>query len=277
MKCIPNTAGKDCYCGKGKDVYNSNMYRLRILTIFLCFLVTGCSKSAKESEYDKVSREIERIKAEAARESQASGSPGGNIKIQVKLLNTTLLQYGKIDVLWQYVDRGQAVVGRTGTLAVSGLKIGVATKQFEAKLSAVQKELTACEETTLFLVVADGTGGTINIGTEIAVPQFQYMGRWYSGTEYGFRQAGKALRVYARTLPSGEIEMELVPAFSNFLSSGGDLELTELATTVRIQPGETVVLGGQASSNQDVGAAMFGQRHGGRDTQTIMTVTASYL
>ena len=39
------------------------MNRMRLFLILLCVLATGCGKSTRESQYDQVSREIERIKA----------------------------------------------------------------------------------------------------------------------------------------------------------------------------------------------------------------------
>ena len=252
------------------------MRRLISIILLSCLVLAGCKSSGTDSQYDEISREIERIKTEAYSQEQSLPGPGGNIKIEVNLLSTTLSQYEAIDVLWQYVDQAAAIAAQANVFAQSGLRIGVATRQFEAKLAAVQKKLKASERTTLFLLVADGTGGSINIGDEIAVPSFRYMGRSYSATGYQFRQAGKSLLVNARSLPTGQIEMVLIPVFSRFLNSGGDMELTELSTTVRAMPGETVVLSGSTGSNQDVATALFSRRYEKRETQTLMTVTASF-
>jgi len=238
-------------------------------------VLAGCTESEYEDPQDTISREIERIQAEAAAQGQADGTLSGNIRVDANLLTTTLSEYSSINLLWQYVDHGSAVVARPSVFAQAGLRIGVANEQFAIQLAATQKKLRAAEQTTLFLLLADGTSGRINIGTEIAIPTFHYMGKYYSGLEYGFRQAGRSLDVSARTLPDGRIELILMPVFSRFLSTGGDMELMELSTTVVVMPGQTVVLGGSSSGTQDVATALFGQRRDKRELQTLLTVTAS--
>lgn len=108
----------------------------------------------------------------------------------------------------------------------------MAGDNFNARLDITKQKLTSSEESTLFLVLADGTTGYIHIGREIVVPHFVYMGRRCSGVAYDFRQAGRTLKVTVHKLASGKIDMELTPVFSRFLSDGGDLELTELSTQV---------------------------------------------
>jgi len=245
------------------------------MILLLAWLVlSGCNEPAREDRYDEISREIERIEAEAGIQGQDEDISSGNVRIDTNLLTTTLSAYNEIDLLWQYVDRSAVRVAQPGAFARAGLRIGVANEQFSMHLAATQRRLRAAEQTTLFLLLADGTTGRINVGTEIAVPTFHYSGKYYSQMEYSFRQAGRSLSVSARTLQDGRIELVLVPVLSRFLSGGGDMELLELSTTVVVTPGETVVLGGSSTGSQDVATALFGQRREKRDMQTLATVTA---
>ena len=52
--------------------------------------------------------------------------------------------------------------------------------------------------------------------------------------------------------------MELTPVFSKFLSNGGDMELTELSTRLSAQPGQTLVIGGTDTGEDNVSTALFG-------------------
>ena len=122
-------------------------------------------------------------------------------------------------------------------------------------------------------MLADGSTGYINVGREISVPRFYYFGRWYSSVGYEFRQAGKSLKVTARKLPSGLIDMELTPVFSNFLNDGGDLELTELSTRVTALPGQTLVIGGGDTTEENVATALFSYSKHSEKKQTLVTVT----
>ncbi len=247
------------------------MTKSSTLILCVCFLVAGCDSPQKsESPYDKTSREIERLKAE----SEKAASIGDNIKVVVNLLTTSAADRSAVDSLWRYVDKNVAVTKRPEVYKRSGLQIGLAGENFGARLDITKRQLKSSEETELFLVLADGASGYINIGKEIAVPRFYYLGRWYTGVGYEFRQAGRSLEVTARKLPSGLIDMELTPVFSNFLSDGGNLELTELSTRVTARPGQTLVIGGGDSSGEDVATALLGYSKMGEKKQTLITVTA---
>jgi len=237
-----------------------------LFIILLACLLAGCETS--QSDHDRVSSEIDRLRAQAE-----SSSIGDNIKIVVNMLSTDAAESFTIDSLFQYVDKNISITKNPQLMTGSGLTIGVADSNFRAQLNIAKTQLTFSEETQLFLLLADGTSGYINIGTEIAVPQFYYSNQWYSSTVYDFRQAGRSLKVTARKLSSGLIYIELTPVFSRFLSGGGDLELTEFSTTVTVSPSQTLVIGGGDTSTENVATALLAFRQSGRQRRTLITVT----
>ena len=248
------------------------MKRMSGLIVVLC-LLAGCQSSPgpRESEYDRISRQIEQLKAA----SQAAASIGDNIKITVNMFTTSMTDQFAVDTLWEYVDKNVTIVKRPDVYSRSGLQVGIGDENFNVQLDITKEQVKSSEETELFIVLADGTTGYINIGEEIAVPRFYYSGMWYSTVGYEFRQAGRSLKVTARKLGSGLIEMELLPVFSKFLSDGGDLELTELSTKVISRPGQTLVIGGGGGTGEDVATALLSYSKYGEKTQTLITVTPS--
>ncbi|MHC4069949.1 MAG: hypothetical protein ACYS18_07260 [Planctomycetota bacterium] len=240
-----------------------------IVAVFV--LLAGCEgpESSSDSHYEQVSREMERLKAE----SEAAAQTGDNIKVVVTMLSTGVDERFAIDTLWRYADENIAIVKRPEDFSRSGLRIGVGGENFKAGLEITKEQLKSSEESELFIVLADGSSGYINIGREIYVPRFYYFGRWYAGVDYEFRQAGRSLKVTARRLPSGQIDMELTPVFSRFLSDGGDLELTELSTRVIAEAGQSLVIGGGGSSEEDVATALLSYGKYGEKKQTLVTVT----
>ena len=246
------------------------MNKLLALISSTVIIITGCETSGtSDTHYDKVAREIEQLKAE----SEAAASTGQNIKIVVNLLSTNIEEHFAIDALWRYADQNVVITNRPEVLARSGLKIGIGNENFRARLDITKSQLKSSEETELFIVLADGATGYINIGKEIYVPRFYHLGRWYTAVDYQFLQAGRSLMVTARKLPSGLIDMELTPVFSKFLSDGGDIELTELSTRVTTPIGRTLVLGGGQTSGEDVATALFRYSKLGQKKQTLNTVT----
>ncbi len=247
------------------------MNKLLIAFSSIVLLLVGCetSDTSSESHYDRVSREIEQLKAE----SEAAVSSGENIRIVVNMLTTNIDERSAIDSLWRYADQNVAITKRPQVYAGSGLRIGVGGENFRARLDLTKRRLKSSQETELFIALADGGTGYINIGREISIPRFYYLGRRYTSVGYEFRQAGRSLKVTARKLPSGLIDMELTPVFSKFLSDGGDMELTELSTRVTTAPGRTLLLGGTDTAGEDVATALFSCSKLGHKKQTLITVT----
>lgn len=218
-----------------------------------------------ESHYERVAREIEQLKATA--------EIGDNIKVVVNFLTVSIDDRFAVDTLWRYADENVVITNRPDVYARSGLQIGAAGDNFHARLDAVKEQLKSSEESEIFLVLADGSTGFISIGREIAVPRFFYLGRWYSRVGYDFRHAGRLLEVSVQKLPSGLIDMQLTPVFSDFLNDGGDLELTELSTRITVRPGQTVVIGGGNTAQENVATALFSYSTTGQQKQTLITVT----
>ncbi len=243
------------------------------MVLILCsgLLLAGCitTQSSSGSHHERVSREI----AEILAKSEQDASTGDNIKVTVNLLTTSVTDYFAISALMQREYGDVTVTNRAEINTESGLQIVVAGEDFRAQLDIAKSKLKSSEDSELFLLLADGATGSINIGREIYVPRFYYFGRWYSSVNYEFRRAGRSLEISARKLPSGLIEMELTPVFSRFLNDGGDLEMTELSTTVRARSGQTVVIGGDTGSEENVAQALLGYSKTGEMRETLITVT----
>lgn len=256
--------------GNRSKPYNCLLWAV-LLSVLL--VTAGCeSWGTSESHHDRVSREIDESLAEALAQSQAGGT-GENIRVTVRMLTVGTGDYSALDASFEFVSRNVAIAKRPEVFAQSGLKIGVGNDSFQGQLDIIKSRLKSSEESELFVVLADGASGYINVGTEIAVPHFFYSGRRYSSVGYEFRQAGRSLQVTAVKQPGGMIRMELTPVFSKFLSNGGDIELTELTTTVVVREGQSVVIGGSTGTSEDVATALLSRQTGTERKQTLITVT----
>ena len=247
------------------------MFKISTFILCVCFLLAGCiaTQTSSDSHFDQVSREIARLKSDSAK----NASIGNNIRITVNLLTTSVEDHFAIDTLLQNVYGNVTVTKYPEIYAQSGLQVGVADRNFRTQLDITKRQLKSSEETELFLVLADGATGIINVGREISVPRFYYFGRWYNGIEYEFKKAGRSIKVTAHRLPSGLIDMELTPVFSRFLSDGGNLEMTELSTKVLASPGEIVIIGGGDTTGENVANALLGFSKESEKKQTLITVT----
>ena len=134
------------------------MNKVSVLIVSACFLLAGCESEqrSRDSHFDEVSREIERLKKEA----QAAPSTGTNIKITVNFLKTGAEDYTAVDTAWRYVNQNVYIAKRPDVFARSGLKVGVARNGFRAQLGIIKEKLKSSEETELYIVVADGSSGS---------------------------------------------------------------------------------------------------------------------
>jgi len=106
-----------------------------IFTAYLCLTAAGCQLpvSESESQYDRISREIEQIKA--------SADIGDNIKVAVHFLSVNLEDRFAVDALWRYADNSIVVANRPEVYARSGLRIGVAGDRFRARVDLIKEQL----------------------------------------------------------------------------------------------------------------------------------------
>ncbi|MDX1764517.1 MAG: hypothetical protein R3231_09375 [bacterium] len=249
------------------------MGRAKIFLLALLSFFTACQSSglgpSADGRFHETSRKIDTLE----RAAHSGAFADGNIRIVVNKLSTWTSDYEILEALFQYTDRHITAGNRPGSHRLSGLVIGVATDRFKGELNLAKGRIKTWEDATLFIVVSDGATGYINVGEEIVVPRFFYAGRYYHAVDYTFRQAGRSLEVTPRILSSGTIEITLTPVFSKFLSSRGDLVLTELTTTVIARPGQTIVIGGTSGSSEDVGTALFSYSQGMEEGKTLITVT----
>ncbi|MBW8002132.1 MAG: type II and III secretion system protein [Planctomycetes bacterium] len=235
-----------------------------------CFLVLGCESILEKksgSHYEHVEYEIEQLR----KEGRATGE---NIRIVVTMLSTNMVESSALNTLWSYTDKKTTIIKSPSVFSRSGLKVGVATKDFRARLDLMKRHLKSSQEIELFIVIADGTEGYISIGEGIFIPRFYYFGKWYSAVDYEFFHAGRSLKVVGKKVRGGAIELELVPVFSRFLNDGGNLELTELSTKVTVKPGQIMVLGGTDNFSNNVESALLGYSESGEKRKTLIAVTA---
>ena len=238
-----------------------------------CFLVFGCD-STLEKKSGSHQRQVEREIAQLRKEAEKGQAVGENIRVVVNMLSTNLVESSALNTLWHYTDKKTTIVKSPSVFSRSGLKIGLGSKDFRARLDIMKRHLKSSQEIELFIVIADGAQGYISVGEGIFVPRFYYFDKWYSAVDYEFLHAGRSLKVLGKRVRGGAIDLELVPVFSRFLNDGGDIELTELSTKVTVRPGQIMVLGGTDNFSNNVESALLGYSKSGEKRKTLITVTA---
>jgi len=256
------------------------MRKIKVCILAVCLLLAGCESNLQEHQdehFEKVSEQIEQIKTQADSVVPADTEAVGNIKVTVKMLTVDEQDFSAIDGLWQYASDDFVVYRRPDIFHESGIKVGISRGNLTAKLAAVKNKSKYSEQSEMFLVLADGSTGYVDIGKEILVPRFYYLNRWYEAGEYEFRRAGRGFKVTAVRIPERElVNLRITPVFSSFLSDRGDKKFNELMTNVTIKPGQSVLIGGTRTSHESLASALLGRSATKRKTDTVIVVDVSF-
>jgi hypothetical protein len=258
------------------------MRKIIILAIIGCLFWAGCENQQsqnQESQFEEVAREIEQVRAQQRQSGEdAVGELTGNIKVTLRMLTVDERDFSTMDYLWKYTTPKLVFQRRRDLFPRSGFRVQMALGDITAKLEAVKKIAKYSEDSEMFLVLADGATGYIDIGTEIAVPQFQYLNRSYKATEYQFKRAGRKFKVTVKKIPDRNlVNIKMTPVFSKFLNDGGDKVFNELLTAVTIEPGQSVLVGGLRESRENLSSAFLGLRNEKVQKDTVILVDVSLL
>ncbi|MBN1796524.1 MAG: hypothetical protein JW804_07620 [Sedimentisphaerales bacterium] len=272
------------------------MKTIKYYILIAFVLVAGCEsnqQNRQNTQFEEVSEKIEEIRSQSEPQMQTQPETAdtnepdnipvpvqesGNIKITVKMLTVKEQGFSQIDALWQYADDNFIIYRRPDIFNESGLKVEVSRGGLTAQLAAAIEKVKSSQQVEMFLVLQSGSTGYINMGKEIAIPQFYYLNRWYKGVEYQFKKAGRAFKVIAVKIPDRNlVNLRIIPVFSSFLNDGGDKEFIELMTNITVKPGESILIGGSRTSYENLATAILGRTAEKTKTDTVIVVDVSLL
>jgi len=170
------------------------------------------------------------------------------LRIEVTFTERSVLQNLGLDVDWRISDSNWSV----GTVrGGDGLSVDVSGSQ--RTFSTARKQ---------FLVLQDGESGSISVGSDI--PQYQWyieFGRRYGciagGTTY--RQVRTGFQVTPKLMPgSGAVQVRIEPVVSYLGADARTVVFRELSTTVVVNPGEQMVIGGSSGQSESLVGRILG-------------------
>lgn len=232
------------------------------------------------------------------------------VLIEASIIEVSLTDELDYGVEWFFknnFDRGNVVGGR-GTLDLGGAGISALspsfsyavldnTDQARIALNALEEETQVNVLSSPSLMVLDNQTAYINVGDEIPVPARQSISNLNPDSptvnEIQFRQTGITLTVTPRVNSSGLVTMDIKQEVSNAVSTTSSdidaptIQQRQLESTVAINSGETIVLGGliqDTESNAESGipvvrripvlGKLFGQsRDEMRRTELLVLIT----
>ena len=195
--------------------------------------------------------------------------PQPQVLIQVVLAEVTLDSTTELGVEWKYVDSAGGTPFSLGTdfgvddalKSAGGFGAAVAGSKVNFLLRALQEdgrlEVLSCPQ----ILTGDNVEANINIGERIPIitdTQYNSVGNPIS--TYAYQDIGVILTVTPRISPDGTVKMDVNPEVSQLTSNeikiSSDVSIPIIAqrtanTTVSVQSGESVLIGGLISTVDD--------------------------
>lgn len=197
------------------------------------------------------------------------GPSGESLNWRVSVTNYTVEDETRdsLGALWKYADANVKVSAGMAPRE-SGLRLGLAGANFRAELDASSKNAQMSSKTESMLVVMKGHTGLLTVGQTRFVPAFVYDGRTLGGVLLK-TEAIQALVVRVDSAPDGLLQVSLTPQFSR-LEGYNDIVLTEMTTTVLVKPGQSLVIGGNESADNQVAGSLFSHVRGTKNARTLL-------
>ena len=251
---------------------------LRPLALLAALAAFGCLEASPREDHFA---ETQRMMQEAERSSRSSGGTSQNILVRVERVAASAEDAASLAALWRYADGKVAVAGRDG-LATGGLRVGAASGNFSAELSAWQGRARGVERSADEIVVQANSPepGVLQVTRNQLVPALRVLTPSGTVTVLENAQVGSLLKVRARIVAEGRLELELCPSFAVLSGpKGGETFSQEvLATRVVVASGQKLVLGASSSAaNDSVAAGLLGYSAGGKRSASIVILTAERL
>jgi type II/III secretion system protein len=166
---------------------------------------------------------------------------------------------------------GRVIITERGAARPSG-RVGV---------ESTERRVT--QRTGMFTLVQDGGESTLLVASQVPYAQVTYYrdyltGAGYLATGVRFRDVGTSLKVRATVLSGNQVKVRVTPTISWFATDrSGVTEVAGASTELIVPNGRPVVMGGSATTLNELTRRMLGLEVSRGGSETLMTLTATVL
>ena len=176
---------------------------------------------------------------------------------------------------------------QTGTSTQEGVQgsgsfvIRRGTVQPSGRVTGTDRQTTVQRSSGMFTLVVDGGESILTVATRVPQAEIGYyynhaLGIGAVERRIVFTDVGTSLRVSARTLADGQIQLRLIPRISYFSAERpGAIDFTKAATELIVPNGQPVSLGGSTANRHEITRQMLGYRNRLSSNESDLVVTAT--
>lgn len=249
-----------------------------VVMLIVSLILTGCQETSNNnnSGQDDYSRILKDNTGDISDPPYRFRPKSNKIILKTMILSATESDYQALDVLWRYVDSDLISITRPSIYFDSGFKSGIADHSFQAQLELVKSRIKSAITKEFTATLNSGRFTHVGIGNGINIPLFYYKGHIFSKIEYEFDTCLKILRIMAKSKDTGHINVEITPVFKRLLNVVGDLNMQDLSFSVDLQPGKSIVIGGNDTGNPNASDAFLSTQISGKKSKFFIVITADY-
>lgn len=200
------------------------------------------------------------------------GRSPNNVAIIIEKLGTDARTATAASLAFRYANDTTAIRGGAPMARRNGIRVGVAGRNFRARLGASHRRTRSSTREQVFITCLSGTEGQILMGADVLVQRLGYWGPHGYHVLIERAMVGRSLVVRPTILPGGMVQVTLWPRFTA-RGRRGAIDVTQLATTVVVRDGQSIVIGGMTSGRDDVGTVLFGFSRSSRSSTMTMILT----
>jgi hypothetical protein len=184
-----------------------------------------------------------------------------------------------IKVLLETRQTGTSTQG--GAQGSGSVVIRRGTVQPLGRVTGTDRQTTVQRSSGIFTLVVDGGKSILTVATRVPQAEAGYyynhaLGIGAIDRRIVFTDVGTSLRVSARTLADGQIQLRLIPRISYFSADRpGAIDFTEAATELAVPNGQPVSLGGSTANMHEITRQILGYRNRLSSNESDLVVTAT--
>ena len=207
-------------------------------------------------------------------EARAMGLPEGNYRVNVENIWLSESDASSISAMFGY--RGNSVAARVGSPAVSpGFRFAVGGRNFRASLGATLSSTKNSQRSEQFLVTVADSPAYLNVGqVRYGIPINLGPRRGVLIVREG-QFVGSSLQVTVSPAGPGIVNVSLTPRFSRTDTPDGNLQLTEMSTTVQVPLGQPLLIGSSDQSSDSVATALLSRTSSSVRQQGVIVLTVT--
>ncbi len=197
------------------------------------------------------------------------------LQVDVDLVEYTLAGAPMVEGAFRSPEPADlSVAGGMDTLARNGLRVGLAGRQFFGMLAGISGSASVRRRTWQSVLLRESARGNVKVGAERTETfALSHCDRRHQMKAIDVAQAGAQLEITPRQLPSGELELRILPVLRYYDQGPQTLSFPDLQIVAIVRDGESIAIGSVSTEAATLGSTFFRSPAGESEVRMAILLT----